>query len=93
MKHMTSTIQVRVDSKMKRSADIAFRNMGIDMSSGVKLFLHQVVRSGSIPFIIRTANGFTPEQEQRMIRETKYALKHGKQYANAREMMLDIIGK
>lgn len=90
---MTSTIQVRVDSRIKKNADIAFKNMGIDMSSGVKLFLHQVVRSGSIPFVIRTENGFTPEQEQQMIRETRYALKHGKQYATAREMMLDIIGK
>ena len=90
---MTSTIQVRVDSKIKKRADTAFKNMGIDMSSGVKLFLHQVVRSGSIPFTIRTENGFTPEQEQQMIKETKYALKHGKQYATAREMMFDIIGK
>jgi len=90
---MTSTIQVRVDSGVKRSAEEAFRDMGLDMSSGVKLFLHQVVRSGSIPFAIRTENGFTPEQEQQMISETKYALKHGKQYATAREMMFDIIGK
>ena len=90
---MTSTIQVRVDSRMKKSADRAFHDMGLDMSSGVKLFLHQVVRSGSIPFSIRTENGFTPEQEQEMIRETKAALKSGKQYATAQEMMLDIIGK
>jgi len=78
---------------MKKSADKAFRDMGLDMSSGVKLFLHQVVRSGSIPFSIRTENGFTPEQEQQMIKEMKYALKHGKKYKTAREMTLDIIGK
>ncbi len=87
---MTSTIQVRVDSEMKNRADKTFKNMGLDMSSGVKLFLHQVVRSGSIPFTIRTENGFTPEQERRMIVETKYALTHGKRYKTAREMMLHI---
>jgi len=90
---MTSTIQVRVDSKIKKSADIAFKNMGIDMSSGVKLFLHQVVRSGSIPFMIRTVNGFTPEQEQQMIKEMKYTLAHGKKYKTAEEMMFDILRK
>lgn len=90
---MTSTIQVRVDSKMKKSADVAFKNMGLDMSSGVKLFLHQVVRSGSIPFLIRTDNGFTPEQEKQMIKETKVALASSKQYKNAKEMMLDIVGE
>lgn len=90
---MTSTIQVRVDSKMKKSADVAFKNMGLDMSSGVKLFLHQVVRSGSIPFLIRTENGFTPEQEQQMIKETKAALKNSVSYASAKEMVSDILGK
>lgn len=90
---MTSTIQVRVDTETKKKAYKTFRNMGLDMSSGVKLFLHQVVRSGSIPFTIRTENGFTPEQERWMIEETKHALKHGKQYKTAREMMLAILGK
>lgn len=90
---MTSTIQIRVDSKMKKDADKTFRDMGLDMSSGVKLFLHQVVRSGSIPFSIRTENGFTPEQERLMIAETKSALAHSKRYKNAREMTVDILGK
>ncbi len=90
---MTSTIQVRIDSKIKNRADKTFKNMGLDMSSGVKLYLHQVVRSGSIPFTIRTENGFTPEQEQQMLVETARALRHGKQYKTAREMMLDILGK
>lgn len=78
---------------MKNMADRTFKNMGLDMSSGVKLYLHQVVRSGSIPFPIRTENGFTPEQERLMIEETKYALKYGKKYETARQMMLDILGK
>ncbi|MFZ2167757.1 MAG: type II toxin-antitoxin system RelB/DinJ family antitoxin [Minisyncoccia bacterium] len=90
---MTSTIQVRVDSKMKKRADTAFKNMGLDMSSGVKLFLHQVVHTGSIPFPIRTENGFTPEQERQMIQETKTALARGKSYKNAKEMIFDIAGK
>ncbi|MFH1178188.1 MAG: type II toxin-antitoxin system RelB/DinJ family antitoxin [bacterium] len=90
---MTSTIQVRVDSKMKKNADTAFRNMGIDMSSGVKLFLHQVVRSGSIPFIIRTSNGFTPQQEREMVRETEIALKRGKKYRTAEEALFAVLGK
>lgn len=90
---MTSTIQVRIDRRMKRDANKTFRGMGLDMSSGVKLFLHQVVRSGSIPFSIRTENGFTPEQERLMLVETRAALARGKRYKNAREMMLDTLGK
>lgn len=87
---MTTTIQIRVDMETKKKADKTFKNMGLDMSSGVKLFLHQVVRSGSIPFVIRTENGFTPAQERQMIKETKEALKNAKQYKNFKEMMADI---
>ncbi|MHB8913556.1 MAG: type II toxin-antitoxin system RelB/DinJ family antitoxin [Minisyncoccota bacterium] len=89
---MTSTIQVRVDSQTKKKADETLRKMGLDMSSGVKIFLHQVVRSGSIPFMIRTENGFTPEQELQMIRETRAALKNSKRYKNSKELFSDILG-
>ncbi len=89
---MTSTIQVRVDSQTKKKADETIRKMGLDMSSGVKIFLHQVVRSGSIPFMIRTENGFTPEQELQMIRETRAALKNSKRYKNSKELFSDILG-
>lgn len=90
---MTSTIQVRVDSQIKKRADEALKNMGLDMSSGVKIFLHQVVHSGSIPFMIRTENGFTLEQELQMIKETKIALKNSKHYRNSKEMFADLLGK
>lgn len=88
---MNSTIQIRIDTKTKKDADKTFKDMGLDMSSGVKLFLHQVIRSRSLPFQIRTANGFTPEQEKKMIRETKYALKHGKSYSSIEELHDDIL--
>ena len=88
---MNTTIQIRVDKKMKKEASKAFKEMGLDISSGVKLFLHQVVKSQTIPFPIRTANGFTVEQEGQMIRETKEALKSGKSYKTAKELFDDIL--
>ena len=39
--------------------------IGLDMSSAIKLYLHQIVITQGIPFPLRTANGFTVEQEQR----------------------------
>ena len=76
---------------MKKEASKAFKDMGLDISSGVKLFLHQVVKSQTIPFPIRTANGFTVEQEEEMIKETKEALKSGKSYKTAEELFDDIL--
>ena len=88
---MNTTIQIRVDRKMKKAVSATFKNMGLDISSGIKLFLHQVMKSQTIPFPIRTANGFTVEQERQMIRETKEALKSGKSYKTAKELFDDIL--
>jgi len=86
-----SNIQVRIDSKTKKQAQRTLDNLGLDMSSAVKLFLRNVVITKSIPFEIRTANGFTRAQEQKMIREAEEALKSGKNYRTAKEMHDDIL--
>ncbi len=83
---MNSTIQIRIDTKTKKDANKTFKDMGLDLSSGIKLFLHQVIRRQSLPFPVLTANGYTPEFEKRMVKETEYALKYGKSYKNAKEL-------
>lgn len=65
----------------------------MDFSTGVKIYLKQVAHTQSIPFKIRTENGFTPEQELEMIKEVDWALKHGKSYKSAKELFDDILKK
>jgi len=89
---MTSTIQIRIDSKVKKEAQTVFENLGLDLSSGVKLYLTQVVREQGLPFTPRTVNGFIPEQEARILRETAWAKKNGKRYRSAKEALKDILG-
>ena len=88
---MNSTIQIRIDKKMKKDADKTLKEMGLDMSSGIKLFLNQVICRQCLPFRVLTENGYTPEYEERMIKEGDYALKHGKSYKTAEEMFDDIL--
>lgn len=80
------TINIRIDKKTKKEADKMLKEMGLDLSSGIKLFLKQVIYSGSIPFQVRTVNGFTVEYEAKILRETGKALKKGKSYRSAAEM-------
>ena len=47
---MTTTLQIRIDQKTKDAAQKTFRSMGLDMSSGVKLYLTQVMHTKTIPF-------------------------------------------
>ena len=88
---MTTTVQLRIDSVTKRKAQKILEELGLDLSSGTKLFLSQVVRSKSIPFVIRTKNGFTPAQEREIIKEVEWTKKYGKRYTNAKEMLDELL--
>jgi DNA-damage-inducible protein J len=88
---MNTTLQLRIDKKTKTHAQKIFKELGVDMSSGVKMFLQQVVNTESIPFEIRTPNGFTLAKEEQIQKETAWAQKHGKRYASAKQMLKSIV--
>ena len=56
---MTTTLQVRVDEKMKRDAQKVFAKMGLDLSSGIKLYLARVTQDQCVPFPLRVPNAET----------------------------------
>jgi len=83
---MKTTMNVRTDATTKREAQKVFKRMGLDLSSGVNLYLTRVVQDRALPFTPRTVNGFTPEYEEQILRELAYAKKHAKGYT-ASEVM------
>ena len=88
---MNATIQLRIDAATKSKAQKVLKELGLDLSSAVKLFLTQVVRSRSLPISNLTVNGFTPAQERRIIKETEWAEKHGKKYTDVKKMIDDML--
>lgn len=88
---MTTTIQVRIDAKVKKDAQTVFENMGLDLSSGVKLYLAQVIREQGLPFTPRTVNGLTPAYEARLLREAANAKKGGVSYSSAKAAMRELL--
>ncbi len=88
-----STIQVRTDGKLKKRVQKVLKDIGLDLSSAINLYLRQIVITESIPFPIRTENGFTPEQERKILREAEEAVKHGKRYHSAKELHKEILGE
>lgn len=88
---MNTTLQIRIDRKTKTEAKKIFKNLGIDMSSGVKLFLSRVVNTGAIPFIPVTRNGFTQGYEKKLLKEAEEAKKYGKRYNSIKELHADIL--
>ena len=86
-----TTIQVRIDETTKKKAKKVFSKMGLDISAGIKVYLNRVIKDEGIPFVVRTENGYTPEQERQMIRDTKWAEKHAKRYTSVKTLMHDLL--
>lgn len=83
-----TTLNIRIDEKIKKESSKILSEIGLDMSSAVKAFLSQVIVEGGLPF--------TPKRTPKQIRaewdkEVAWALKYGKSYTNARELMADIL--
>ena len=90
---MTTTIQVRADAKVKKSAQLILGKLGLDLSTAINIYLVQIVEKQGIPFQILTENGMTPAQEKKILKEIDWAMKHGKRYSSAKEMHEDILRK
>ena len=91
-----ATINVRTDEKRKKTATAILNELGLDMSSAIQLFLQQVIITKSIPFPIRTVNGFTLKQEETMLKdvaelEAEIEAGTAKGYSSAREMLDDLM--
>lgn len=87
-----ATIQIRTKDTLKKQAQKVLSEMQLDLTSAINMYLYQIVATESIPFPIRTVNGFTPEQEAQMVRETEEALRSGKSYDSIEELLRDALG-
>jgi DNA-damage-inducible protein J len=81
---MNTTMQIRIDQPTKAKAQKAFKSMGIDLSSGVKMFLHQVAIDQCMPFVPSTKK--TQAIRKQWDKEYEWVMKHGKGYTSAEEM-------
>lgn len=72
-----TTLNIRIEEKTKKAASKVLRDVGLDLTSGVKIFLHQVALEKGLPF--------TPTRNMSAIaakwdKEVADALKKGKVY-------------
>lgn len=46
----TSRLSVRIDEELKKQSQQDFDDLGLDLTSGITLYLKQVVREQGLPF-------------------------------------------
>ena len=85
----TATIQVRMDSLLKKETEAALKSMGLSMSTAIHLFCRQVVNQGRIPFDIVAPN--IPNAETRKVLDDALEGKNLSQsFATVDEMWEDL---
>ena len=49
----------RIDPMVKNEASKILRSMGLTLSDGIRLFLHQIIVQKELPFSVKTPNSVT----------------------------------
>jgi len=88
----TTNLNIRLDADLKHEADSLFKNLGLNMTTAVNMFLNQAVKSRSIPFEI-TEQPKIPNR--RLIKAMKEAEKvskdpNAKTYSSMKEVYKDL---
>ena len=60
-----TTINVRMDKKIKNEAENLFAELGINMSTAINIFVRQAIRQNKIPFEISAEKTFAAEKKNR----------------------------
>ena len=87
---MSTTINVRVDSDLKKESERIFKDLGFGMTTAFVMFLKAVVRNNGIPFSLEIPNEQTVKSfdEEEKISSGK---KNAKKYHNVKELREDIL--
>ena len=73
----TTSVTVRMDTNLKKQAEILFDDMGLTMTTAITLFAKATVRQNKIPFEI-AADPFYSESNMARLRESIANLDAGK---------------
>lgn len=67
----SSTINVRVDPKLKEDAMSVLNKMGMPLSNAIELFLHEVVFYQGIPFMVTALEGKPSKKLLKALKEAE----------------------
>jgi len=84
-------IQIRIDAETKKETKKILDNLGIDMSSAVKLFFRQIINARNLPFELRGENGLTLRNAE-LLRESIISAKNSpKTYKNGSTLLKEAL--
>lgn len=96
MANLTTAINVNVDKKNKEAATEILKDLGLNMSTAINMFLAQIVKRNGIPFEIKNPKPSKEliealEEGEKIIQEIKEGKRTG--YHNIRQLFEDILNE
>ena len=91
MAHLTSAINVQVDSKTKKEATEILNDLGLSMSTAINMFLRQVINHDGLPFKVSKKPS---KQLLEALKEAEEMEKHPEKYKgyhNIEELKKDLL--
>ena len=88
---MNTLLQVRVSRQRKEEARRVLEKVGLNLSSGVNLFLEHIVVNKGVPFVSATSAGLKLKRWKQYQRDLAWTRKHGKRYSSVDELMRDLV--
>lgn len=87
-----TSMTIRMNSDIKRQAQLLFDELGLDMSTAINIFLRQSVRESRIPFEIGAYSpNATTLEALREVEQMKADPHRGKTYTNVDQMMEELL--
>lgn len=91
---MASTIQVRVDDDIKTKADVLFKDLGMDTTTAIRIFLVQAIANDGFPFEIKkkTINPYRTLSESEFMDKLEISRMHANQgdYRDADDVIAEM---
>lgn len=91
---MASTIQVRVDDEIKSKADMLFKDLGMDTTTAIRIFLTQAIANDGFPFEIKkkTVNPYRTLSESEFMDKLETSRMHANQgdYSDADDVIAEM---
>ena len=94
MESLTSAINVQVDAKDKEQATNILKDLGLNMSTAINMFVKQIIKTNGLPFEISNPKPSKEllealEEGKKIIQEVRDGKRKG--YSNVNEMMKAIL--
>jgi len=84
-------IQIRIDAKTKQETMKVLDDLGMDISSAVRLFFRQIINAKNLPFELRDENGLTLRGAEILRESTISAKSSKKSFTNGANLIKDAL--